>query len=54
MASNAGDDIVSGEDLDAILELLESEFLEEEIEIQNAFEDAVEEVKCNKYYSNFL
>ena len=42
--SMAGDVVAGGEDLDLILELLESEFLDEEIEIQDDFEEAVGEV----------
>ena len=38
-------DTVSGEDLDVILELLENDFLQEEIEIGEAFEHAIDEVK---------
>ena len=38
-------DTVSGEDLDVILELLENDFLQEEIEIGKAFEYAIDEVK---------
>ena len=38
-------DTVSGEDLDVILELLENDFLREEIEIEEAFEHAIDEVK---------
>eukprot|EP00794_Sanderia_malayensis_P007621 gene7621-8461_t len=45
MASNTGEDVVSGEDLDVILELLESEFLDEEIEILDAFEEAVSQIE---------
>jgi hypothetical protein len=41
----AVDEIISGEDLDIILDLFQSDFLEEEIEIQEAFENAIEEVK---------
>ena len=38
-------DTVLGEDLDVILELLENDFLQEEIEIEEAFEHAIDEVK---------
>lgn len=38
-------DTVSGEDLDIILDLLENDFLEEEIEIEDAFGHAIDEVK---------
>ena len=38
-------DTVSGEDLDVILELLENDILQEEIEIEEAFEHAINEVK---------
>ena len=38
-------DTVSGEDLDVILELLENDFLQEEIEIEEAFEHAIDEIK---------
>lgn len=47
MATSNVHEIVSGEDLDIILELLESDFLEEETEVQAAFEDAIEEVRLH-------
>lgn len=45
MATPNAQEVVSGEDLDIILELLESDFLDEETELQVAFEDAIEEVR---------